>query len=280
MQRAVAGKVVLVTGASSGIGAATAVEFGRHLAHVVLAARRADRLEETAAQIVRAGGRAVAVPTDVTDWSEVTALVARAIDVFGPVDVLVNGAGANWSRAFAETTVEEIGHILSVNLAGPMQLALAVLPEMQRRRTGTIISIGSVAGHVAIEPLYSAAKFGVRGFSLALRRQLAGTGISVCLVSPGNIRTEMTAALEEDMPGPEVVARAIVGLAERPRREVIIPWKYRGVVQLDQLVPTVADAAFSWRHRAEHGTGRVMPEYARSVEPMPKTKKEHGSWRR
>lgn len=265
MPQALADRVVIITGASSGIGAATAHEFARRGACVVLAARRSDKLREQAARIAHTGGRALAVPTDITDTAQVLHLVRRAREAFGPVDVLVNNAGANWGKPLTDTTPDEIGQLLRVNLLGAMQVASAVLPEMERRRDGTIISVGSVAGHVALEPVYSAAKFGVRGFSLALRRQLAGSGISVCLVSPGNIRTQMTRALEEDMPGPELVADAIVRLATKPRREVIIPRKYLGVVWLDRFLPGVADFAFYWRHRhdsKQHGHSN-LPAYAR-----------------
>lgn len=265
MPQTVADKVVIVTGASSGIGAATAREFARRGARVVLAARRADKLEEQAAQITEAGGRVLTVPTDVTDTAQVIQLVERTRATFGPVDILVNNAGANWGKPLAETTTDEITHLLQVNLLGTMQLTRLVLPEMQQRHHGVIISVGSVASHVAIEPLYSAAKFGVRGFSLALRRQLAGSGIEVCLVSPGNIRTQMTSAIQEAMPGPELVASTIVGLATNPRREVILPSKYHAIVWLDRLLPGVADFAFHWRHRhdREQGNYSNLPAYAR-----------------
>src|SRR5204863_4095603 len=117
--------------------------------------------------------------------------------------------------------------LLHVILLGAMLLTRAVLPEMQQRRQGTIISVSSVAGYVATEPLYSAAKFGVRGFSLALRRQLAGSGISVSLVMPGNIHTRMTSTIKERLPEPELVASTIANLVIHPRREVIVPFKYQ-----------------------------------------------------
>lgn len=266
MSQSLAGKVTIVTGASSGIGAATAREFGRRGASVVLAARRAAELDAQAGAITAAGGRALAVPTDVTDPAQVKQLAERARDAFGPVDVLVNNAGVNWTAPLAATPASDVTWVLAVNLVGTMLATRAVLPQMLEHRRGAIISVGSVASRVAIEPLYSAAKFGVRGFSLALRRQLAGTGVSVSLVTPGNIRTGMTSGMQQQMPGPELVAGTIAGLVTAPRREVITPASYRAIVGLDALLPGLADALFHWRHRRDagpdgHGT---LPAYAQA----------------
>lgn len=268
MTRTVIGKVVIVTGASSGIGAATARAFAQQGARVVLAARRVNELEAQVSAITRAGGRAIAAPTDVTDPAQVSRLAESTREAFGQVDILVNNAGANWGKPFAETSTDEITRLFQVNLLGTILLTRTILPEMQQRHDGVIISVASVASHVAIEPLYSAAKFGVRGFSLGLRRQMNGSGIAVCLVSPGNIRTQMTSALQESMPGPEIVANAITSLAISPRREVIVPLKAHGVVWLDKLFPDVADFAFHWRHRhdREQGNFSNLPAYARSLE--------------
>src|SRR5438876_4552611 len=251
MPQSLIGKVAIVTGASSGIGAATARELARRGAWVVLAARRTDELAAQVHAITEAGGRAIAVPTDVTDATQVMRLVERTREAFGKTDVLVDNAGANWVKPLAETSADEIIHLLQVNLLGAMLLTRAVLPEMQQRRHGVIISVGSVAGHIAGEPLYSATKFGVRGFSLALRRQLTGSGISACLVTPGNIRTRMTSALRERMPEPELVASTIANLVIHPRREVIVPLKYHAIVCLDRLLPGMKDFILYWSHRQE-----------------------------
>lgn len=269
MSQSLVDEVAIITGASSGIGAATARELARRGAQVVLAARRTDELEAQVHAITEAGGRAIAVLTDVTDAAQVSRLVERTQEAFGRVDVLVNNAGANWVRPLAETSADEIIRLLQVNLLGTMLVTHAVLPEMQQRHHGTIISVGSVASHVAIEPLYSATKFGVRGFSLALRRQLAGSGISVSLVTPGNIRTRMTSSLRERMPEPELVAGTIASLVIHPRREVIVPLKYHAIVWLDQLLPGIADFIFHWRNRGDREQGNYsnLPAYARTTEP-------------
>jgi short-subunit dehydrogenase len=167
---------------------------------------------------------------------------------FGRVDVLVNNAGANWLRPLAETAPDELVRLVEVNLLGAMLLTRAVLPGMLERRHGAIVSVGSLSGQVAMEPVYSATKYGLRGFSLALRRQLSGSGVSVSLVSPGNIRTEMTRHVEGRLPEPSVVAQAICQLVRRPRREIIIPRRHTAIARLEQFLPTLADFAHRWRH--------------------------------
>jgi len=243
-----AGEVAIVTGASSGIGAATARELAQRGAAVVLAARRADRLAEQLAEIKRAGGTAIAVPADLADASDITLLVERATQDFGKVDILVNNAGAFWSTALAKSPPDEIAALAQVNLLGAMLTTRAVLPGMLERRHGSIISVGSLSGRVAMEPVYSATKYGLRGFSLSLRRQLAGTGVAVSLVSPGRISTEMTSHIAAPMPGPELVATTIAGLISKPRREVVVPGKHYAIAWLEQAFPTLTDMAYRQRH--------------------------------
>jgi len=245
-----ADEVAIVTGASSGIGAATAHELARRGARVVLAARRCDELEKQQRAVTAAGGRAMSVPTDVADPQQIARLVERTEDAFGRVDVLVNNAGANWQRPLAATPPQELERLLDVNLLGAMLLSRTVLPGMLERRHGAIISVGSLSGRVAMEPVYSATKYGLRGFSLALRRQLVGTGVSVSLVSPGNIRTDMTRHVSGRLPDPHVVAAEICALVSRPRREVVVPRRHYAIAWLEQMLPSLADRAHRWRHWA------------------------------
>jgi NAD(P)-dependent dehydrogenase (short-subunit alcohol dehydrogenase family) len=241
-------EVAIVTGGSSGIGAATALELARRGARVVLAARRCDELEKQQRAIAAAGGEAISIPTDVTDPKQLSRLVERTEDVFGRIDVLVNNAGANWLRPLVATPPEELGRLLEVNLLSAMLLSRAVLPGMLERRHGAIIAVGSLSGRIAMEPVYSATKYGLRGFSLSLRRQLVGTGVSVSLVSPGNIRTEMTRQVKGRLPEPRVVAEEICELVRRPRREVVIPRRHYALAWLEQMLPSLADRAHRWRH--------------------------------
>jgi NADP-dependent 3-hydroxy acid dehydrogenase YdfG len=243
-----AGEVAIVTGASSGIGAATARVLAERGATVVLAARRAGRLAEQMTRIQQAGGTALAVSADMTDASDITLLVERATQSFGKVDVLVNNAGAFWSTALAASQPAQIAGLAQVNLLGAMLATRAVLPGMLERRHGSVISVGSLSGRVAMEPVYSATKYGLRGFSLALRRQLAGTGVAVSLVSPGRVRTEMTSHIAAPMPGPELVATAIAGLITKPRREVVVPARHYAIAWLEQALPTLADIVYRQRN--------------------------------
>jgi short-subunit dehydrogenase len=243
-----ADEVAIVTGASSGIGAATARELARRGAVVVLAARRVDALEAQAEAIREAGGRTLVIPTDVSDRDQLMDLADRTLTRFGRVDVLVNNAGVSWSRPLASTRPDDLIGVLEVNLLAALLLTRAVLPGMLDRRHGAVITIGSLSGRVAMEPLYSASKYGLRGFSLALRRQLAGTGVSASLVSPGKVRTAMTAHVNADMPEPEVVAEAVADLVTHPRREVVIPGRHYAIAWLEQALPRMADLAYRRRH--------------------------------
>jgi short-subunit dehydrogenase len=236
--KTLAGEVAIVTGASSGIGAATATELAKRGASVVLAARRTDRLAWQAWAIRRAGGTALAVTADMADPADIALLAQQAAGAFGKVDVLVNNAGAFWEMALAKSPPAEIAALAQVNLLG----------AMLARRHGAIICVGSLSGRVAMEPVYSATKYGLRGFALALRRQLAGTGVSVSLVSPGRIATEMTSHVTGPMPGPELVATTIASLVMRPRREVVVPARHYAIAWLERALPPLADLAYRQRH--------------------------------
>jgi short-subunit dehydrogenase len=237
--------VAIVTGASSGIGAATAHELGRRGAKLVLAARRADALDAQAQAMRTVGMEVLTVPTDV--------------GVANQACSLANNAGINWTKPLAQTSPDEISRILAVNLLGAMLITQAVLPGMLTRGYGFIIFVGSLSGRVAMEPLYSATKYGLRGFSLALRRQTAGTGVSVCLISPGNINTAMTSQVAAPMPGPELVATTIAGLIRHPRREVVVPRRHYALAWLEELSASITDRV----HRARGWS----PVHEQEVQP-------------
>ena len=233
--------VALVTGASSGIGAATAHELAGRGARVILVARRADLLAEQVTAITDAGGQATAIEADVADPAALEGLAREAVAVYGRVDALINNAGIGSAKRFEFVYAVDIERIVSVNLLAPMLLTRLLMPDMLERKRGSIVCVASVAGHVATETAYSATKFGVRGFALSLRRELRGTGVNVSVVSPGFIRTDLTAWRRASMPGPEVVATAIAGLLTHPRREVVVPARYHGAIALEHLAPWVVD---------------------------------------
>jgi hypothetical protein len=189
--RRFAGKIVVVTGASSGIGAAAARLFAAEGAAVALAARTLAPLEKIAADIVQSGGRAIAVQADVGDPRAATALLERVVSELGGVDVLVNNAGVNHRGAVETMSAEQLAQIVGVNLLAPILLTRAVLPLLRRRGGGTVVNVASLAGKVPLphEATYSATKFGLRAFSLAASDELAGSGIRISLVSPGPVDT-------------------------------------------------------------------------------------------
>jgi short-subunit dehydrogenase len=235
-----AGKVALITGASAGLGAATATEFACRGAQVILVARCMNRLEAQAQAIRATGGQAVAFQADLAEPSQVEALTAYVTSQHGCVDILIHNVGGG---AFVPFNVpgEQVGHMLHANLLGAILLTQALLPAMQERHAGAIISVAAVSGLVAIDPLYSATKFGLRGFTLSLRRALEGSGVSVSVISPGFIRTEANQFMRFPMPTPEQVARRIARLVTHPRREIIVPGYFRLAVWAEQHLPWVID---------------------------------------
>src|SRR5512145_2843481 len=231
-------KVVLITGASSGFGAAAAKLFAQEGCKIVLAARRMERLEELATEIRLAGGDALPVEVDVTQLAQIEAMVKAALDRYGRIDILFNNAGfgrLDWFEALDPH--KDIQAQINVDLLGVIWTARVVLPQMYKQRSGHIINMSSIAGWAAppLYSVYSAAKFGVRGFTEALRREAAPLGIHVSVVYPGSSPTEFQNHIGENKAKkrfstphwlrvtPEQVAQAVVDLAKRPRRSLFLP---------------------------------------------------------
>lgn len=229
-------KVVVVTGASSGIGRAAAVRFGREGARVVLAARRRSELEDTARLCRDAGGTVLVIPTDVTREADVQNLVRETLAVFGRIDVWVNNAGVTLFALLSEAPFEEHRRVIETNVFGPMFGARAVVPLFKQQGHGVMINVGSVLSKVGqpFVPSYVISKFALRGLTEALRAEVAEhPDIHICGFYPyavdtphfqegGNVRGKKARAMPPTQ-SPEKVARAIVDLAARPRRERHVP---------------------------------------------------------
>jgi short-subunit dehydrogenase len=238
-------RVTIITGASSGIGEATARELAREGYALVLAARSATAIERLAGELARAGAPALPVPTDVSQPAQLRRLVELTLERFGRVDALVNNAGVGETRESAAGCGGVADLTLHTNLLAPIALSRVVLPTMLAQRSGHIVNIGSVAGHIGLphNSSYSASKHGLRGFSASMRRQLLGTGVHVSLISPGFIRTAMTEGNPLPMPGPALIGRAVARVLRRPRREVVVPGIYRAVIRLNDALPGLVDLA-------------------------------------
>lgn len=252
------GKVVLITGASSGIGRDAALQFAAAGSKVAAAARRADRLQQLVREILAAGGTAAAFPVDIANPTDARRMVAEVRRTFGPVDILFNNAG--FGRILWHDRMQpehDIDRQIAVNLLGVIHAAHAVLPDMLARRSGHIINNSSVAGWIAppTYTVYAASKYGVRGYTEALRRELAPYGIHVSGLYPGPVITEFgqhagEQPLLESSAGTKLrrgalssayVAARVVALVRRPRRALILPGYYRIVLWLDWLAPGLID---------------------------------------
>lgn len=237
------GRVAIVAGASGGIGSATVRAFLARGMSVVLAAPQDALLDAAARETEPYREHALVVPTDITLRADVDALVARALVRFGRVDVLANVAGIGSSPSLSDTTDDELERVLAVNLLGAARLIQAVLPIMKAQRSGAIVNVGSVAGEAGVMGIYSASKFGLRGLTDSLRREVRSDGIGVTLVEPGFVQTTMNGPMR-NLPPPEIVADAIVAAIERPRRRHIVPGGYRLPVFLINAFPGLTDLVF------------------------------------
>jgi len=186
-------QVVAVTGASSGIGEATALACARAGAAVAVGARRAERIEELAGQIESQGGRAVAVPTDVSDEEQARAFLTRAHDELGRLDVLVNNAGVMLLGPIENAPTEEWRRMIEANVFGVLYCTHAALPLMHAQGSGHIVNMSSVAGRVARagSGVYNLTKHGVGAFSESLRQECVGLGVRVTVIEPGAVATEL-----------------------------------------------------------------------------------------
>ncbi|MEV1082357.1 SDR family NAD(P)-dependent oxidoreductase [Streptomyces sp. NPDC050211] len=237
------GTVALVTGASSGIGAATARQLAEHGASVALVARRKDRLEELAAEIEKAGGTALVVEADIADRNQAEGAVEQVVERFGRLDTLVNNAGLMLLGPVVGADAEEWDRMIAVNLQGLLYTTRAALPHLLRaaeqapRQVADIVNISSQAGRVASKGygVYNLTKFGVNGFTESLRQELAQRHVRVGVLEPGAVETELvghnTPEVRSELVDPfigrievltaEDIADGVAYMVTRPRRSAI-----------------------------------------------------------
>lgn len=242
-----AGKVVLVTGASSGLGEAIGLACAEAGHRVALTGRRLDRLEALEERIGRPE-QTLVMQSDIRDLEQIREMIARTRERFGRIDALVANAGVGYEETVAESTEEHLLHQVEVNLLGVIRPVREVLPEMLARGSGHILTISSVAADIPSPRgvIYAATKGGVSGFTEGLRREVEPQGLHVTTIQPGFIRTEMTAAVPLPMPPAAVVGRLVVNLLRRPRRRAVVPRYYGFGIWGSRFAPRVADRILAW----------------------------------
>jgi NADP-dependent 3-hydroxy acid dehydrogenase YdfG len=195
----IAGKVVVITGASSGLGEATARHLAERGATIVLGARRAERLQALVDKITRTGGTASFVATDVTDPAQVQALVDTAVEKYGRIDVILNNAGVMPHSALERRKIDDWNRTIDINIKGVLYGIAAALPHMQRQKAGHIINVSSVAGHKVGKnnAVYAATKTAVRVISEGLRQEVKPWNLRTTIVSPGAVATELPNSITE-----------------------------------------------------------------------------------
>ncbi len=259
MIRKLRGTTVVITGATSGIGRATALEFIKAGARVVIAGRRAARLDELVREIEARGGEALAVRTDVADQAQVGKLIEQAIARFGRIETLVNNAGVGIAAKFTDQSIEDFKRVMEVNFWGAVYACKAVVPQMrQQPGGGVIINVSSILGKrgMPFETAYCASKFALAGFSEALRAEVMSEGIEVSTIFPGAVETEIfeAAANQTGMALPNFLpkfpaaqmARVIVQDARFPQPEVVMALDALAINFFNRIAPGLMDIALGW----------------------------------
>ena len=283
MPRYFKGRSVIVTGASSGIGHDVALAFGEQGANVALLARRTAPMEKLAAQIIKAGGKALSLQCDVTERERVFWAADQVREAFGGIDILINSAGVLVPSPVEQLSPDDLQRMLAVNLFGALNAMQAVLPVMRKAKNGNIVNVASLAGRRGVSPLggYSATKFALVGMTEALRVELFQSGIKVSLVMPGIIDTPMARDAQKadsfkDVPFMGMPARwvtwAVLAAAAFGLTEVDVPPGAAVAEKLASLFPGVTDALLSVGERMLRGAAKFAEGGRRSEDSKSRAK--------
>lgn len=292
MREQVREAVMVITGASSGIGRATAHAFAEQGATVVLAARRGDLLRTAERECIERGGRALPITTDITDAAQVEALARKTIETCGRIDVWVNNAGVGLFGRIDEVPLADYERVVQTNLFGCVYAARAVIPQFRQQGSGVMINVASVVGAVAqpYTSAYSASKWGLRGLGENLRMELLDTpGVDVCTVLPATIDTPFfqhaanftgraVRAMEPVYPAGKVAA-AIVDLAQHPRREVTVGGTGRLFAFQHAVAPAMAEKMMARQVESRHlAQSPAEDTHGNLFEPMEEGATVSGGW--
>lgn len=245
------GSTILITGASGGIGGAIARQLAQRGATLILINRDSDKLAAFAAELRASGGKVIPLAGDLATPGEPARLVQTALDQAGTVDILVNCAGVQNFGFFAEESAADTATLFNINTIAPIALTNALLPHLLKKGKGQIVNLGSIFGSIGFPCFasYSASKFALRGFSEALRRELAGSGIGVTYVAPRFTRTafnrsavtRMANALKMNQDEPESVAASVIAAIEHNDRERYLGWPEKLFVRINSILPRLVD---------------------------------------
>jgi short-subunit dehydrogenase len=284
-------QVVVITGASSGIGRATAFEFAKRGANVVITARSAEGLEHTADACRAFGHRVVVHPADVSNAGDMENLARLAYDRFGKIDVWVNNAGVFAMGEFENMPDDVFRRVIETNFFGVVNGSRAVLPYFRRQGRGVLINVGSEVSNFTIPygSAYTASKFAVRAFTSALRQELLDTDIHVCTVMPASIDTPLFQhaanfsgyAIKPAKPiyTPEMVAEAIADLAVSPQREVFVGQAGRQLTRLHKLAPAMQERLVARMVEEDHFEDRPATNTPGNLFEPRGPYDEEGGWR-
>jgi short-subunit dehydrogenase len=235
-------KVVMITGASSGIGRGLALELGKRGARIGLLARRKDLLDEIVSELEAQGSKALALPVNVQDAAAVQAAADRLSAEFGPIDVLVANAGVGATCDAASLNASEVANVMGVNVIGVANCVAAVAPQMAARGRGQLVAISSLAAYRGLpkSAAYCASKAAVSSLFESFRLDLKPRGIDVTIIHPGFIKTPLTAGRQAQMPflmELDDAVRKIVSAIEKRRQSYAFPWQLATIVRLGLIMP-------------------------------------------